>query len=119
MKKNLLYTTLFLSLIGCAGQLKNTKDRIIRETAKATISEICMAKYNNETQCKCVTNKVVDSLDTKDLKHLAKIAIKGNSMDSLAKDSVIGKKILSAQIDCTIDKGISSVKTLIKKKLSK
>ena len=119
MKKTLIYTTLLLSLTACTGQLKEAKDNIIKSSAKTAITEICMQKYNNDTMCKCMTDKLIDSLEMKDIKYLAKKAIKGITIDDLVKDSVIGKKIANAQIQCTTQKAISKINTFIKNKLSK
>ena len=115
MKKFLLGTVLAISLAGCMAEqleetksiVKSTKDELSKvyiNSAKSTVTEVCMKKYNNSSNCKCMTEKVIDSLTKDDLKYLAKKFVKTSSVDELATDGTIGKKIVSAQIQCMLEK---------------
>ncbi len=115
MKKFLIGTALVISLTGCmAEQLQETKaivkntteevSKVYINSAKSKITDACMKKYNNSYNCKCMTEKVVDSLSKDDVKYLAKKIIKTASVDELATDNVIGKKVVSAQIQCMLEK---------------
>ena len=115
MKKFLCGLVVVSSLAGCVPSqtnettsvLKNTATQVSKiyiNSAKTTVKNACMAKFNNSSNCECMTSSVMNSLDADDVKYLYKKATKKVTADELARDNTIGSKIMAAQVQCMISK---------------